>query len=596
MDLLTPSSLVVFAVIGVLAVAWYPILFTTYITFIFSAIALSDVIMTMCIPVLLVSRNLFRKITNSISHYGWPLITLAFEALGRNKLVFTGEDIVLHQSHNNGSDRNALVLINHTYHCDWLLAFSLGERTGRIGNIKIAMKSVIKYIPFVGVGIWAMGFIFLSRKWQDDRHKIARAYSHLKNDGEPFWFVTHPEGSRFNEKNLQASQEFAKSRPQEVPLLKNILVPRVKGFSSAVISMKGAVDAVYDLTVAYKRHPASFFALFYGNKPTEIHIHLRRFPIASVPVDQGDHEIGNWLYQRYTEKDELLQHFKDKGHFPGQSLAHLNRFNWRKYIVNLVCCFMVAVSMATPGLYGIANTMDHSYMVTFGIFVGEKFGPLLELGQYTPQNDSETSCVVDDIFYHFELDSFPFMIGVQSLSGSHGFVISYSDGTNQGILYQSDLHHQYWGSANDAVGGVVYVFSMDLSSDNAIVTRFSMVAKVAQTSVLPSTFASLTGAVFGADGNINGIAFNFNDLEIDLFQYAPQQSQLTIYSHIYHLAPGIEILNKLGLQSSMSGTSLTTRLWVGKPEEDTLLVTYDIISGTPSTVSLQNIVVSFNYV
>eukprot|EP01133_Synstelium_polycarpum_P006246 gene6246-7239_t len=319
-------------VLGVLAVVvayfWYPIAFILYVGFIFSAIALSDVIMTVSMPLLLFSSNYFRKLTNGIAQLGWPLFTVALEFLGKNKLVFSGDDIRAYQTR----DRSALVTLNHTYYCDWMLAFSLGERTGRIGNIKIAMKDIIKYVPFVGVGIWAMGFIFLSRSWQNDQPKINKAFSRLKKDGEPFWFVTHPEGSRMSAANLKDSRQFAMDRGGNVPLLDNILVPRVKGFTTAVQATRDVVDVVYDMTAAYKRPPRGFLGLLYGANPTEVHIHLRRYPITDVPTSDAD--ASAWLYARYKEKDELLAHFKEKGHFPGKTLDY--PFNARKYLPNFV--------------------------------------------------------------------------------------------------------------------------------------------------------------------------------------------------------------------------------------------------------------------
>ncbi|EGC29814.1 hypothetical protein DICPUDRAFT_58605 [Dictyostelium purpureum] len=334
---------------GNLAITVFRIIFfIVYMIFIFSSIALSDLVMTLCIPIFLISRSYFRKITNLIAQLGWPLFTLAFETLGRNKLVYSGESLREYQNFDSnkkieGKDRNALVLINHTHHCDWLLSFSLGERCGRIGNIKIAMKDIIKYIPFVGAGIWAMGFIFLSRQWQNDQHKINKAYSHLKKDGEPFWFVTHPEGSRFGPSNLKSSQEFAKSR--NLPILNNILMPRVKGFTSAVLALNDTVDAVYDLTVAYKKAPGNMVKLIYGSDPTEIHIHVRRFPLSEIPTS-NEKDIEQWLYDRYYEKDQLLKTFKEKGYF--DQSKHLNLpFKYQKYLPNLILWIVLLLSFFT---------------------------------------------------------------------------------------------------------------------------------------------------------------------------------------------------------------------------------------------------------
>ncbi|EGG18681.1 hypothetical protein DFA_04177 [Cavenderia fasciculata] len=327
-----------------------------------------------------------------------------------------------------------------------------------------------------------------------------------------------------------------------------------------------------------------------------------------------------------------------------ESIRSIDKEKMFNQKIFLIFSLMVAVSMATPGLYGTANSVSSSEGTVFGIFVGNQFKSLVELGEYTAyQNGSDASCTVDDVFYVFGLDGngdnvllsfnttdpsnspapitgstdaltayplqnlycvadseggLPYMIGVQSRSGSSGFVISYSDGTYQGILYTSELNQQYWGSAYDAVGGVVYVFSMDTGSLATIVTRYSLVAKAAQSSTLSSTSPSgLYGAVFGVDGNIYGIASSSNGLQLNLFQYAPQQNQLTIFSHSYTLAPGTELYN--GPQTTMSGTSFAARYLISTPTVDmsTLLLTFDIISTSPTPVVLSNFAVeSLSYV
>ena len=45
-----------------------------------------------------------------------------------------------------------------------------------------------------------------------------------------------------------------------------------------------------------------------------MHGHIRRFPIKDLP--QKEEELKQWLYNRYKEKDQLLEDFKQKQTFP----------------------------------------------------------------------------------------------------------------------------------------------------------------------------------------------------------------------------------------------------------------------------------------
>lgn len=54
---------------------------------------------------------------------------------------------------------------------------------------------------------------------------------------------------------------------------------------------------------------------FCGNlMPYNLHIHLRRIPIAEVPIDNKIKK--QWLYKQFVLKDALLEEFKLTGAFP----------------------------------------------------------------------------------------------------------------------------------------------------------------------------------------------------------------------------------------------------------------------------------------
>lgn len=49
-------------------------------------------------------------------------------------------------------------------------------------------------------------------------------------------------------------------------------------------------------------------------------MYWRRFPIASIPLDDAT-EFEKWLKQRWEEKDQLLEYFKESGRFPADGAA-----------------------------------------------------------------------------------------------------------------------------------------------------------------------------------------------------------------------------------------------------------------------------------
>lgn len=74
---------------------------------------------------------------------------------------------------------------------------------------------------------------------------------------------------------------------------------------------------VYDVTIGYKYRCPSFLDNVFGVEPSEVHIHICRFPIDCIPVSED--EISTWLMDRFRLKDQLLSNFQFQGQFPDQA-------------------------------------------------------------------------------------------------------------------------------------------------------------------------------------------------------------------------------------------------------------------------------------
>jgi 1-acyl-sn-glycerol-3-phosphate acyltransferase len=70
-----------------------------------------------------------------------------------------------------------------------------------------------------------MGFVYLSRSWNNDAQNLKKMFSGIKNVAEPFWLVSHPEGTRLTPSKLADCNEFARSKGlAETKVLMNTLV------------------------------------------------------------------------------------------------------------------------------------------------------------------------------------------------------------------------------------------------------------------------------------------------------------------------------------------------------------------------------------
>lgn len=68
------------------------------------------------------------------------------------------------------------------------------------------------------------------------------------------------------------------------------------------------LDAVHDITVAYPKNiPQTERHLILGLFPREIHFHVSRYPVSSLPAATADLEA--WCRERWAEKEARLRDF-----------------------------------------------------------------------------------------------------------------------------------------------------------------------------------------------------------------------------------------------------------------------------------------------
>ncbi|XWS68165.1 hypothetical protein CRYUN_Cryun04dG0068000 [Craigia yunnanensis] len=117
-----------------------------------------------------------------------------------------------------------------------------------------------------------------------------------------------------NEQKCLRSKKYAAENG--LPILKNLLLPKSKGFYACLEDLRSSLDAVYDVTINYKHLCPSFLDNVFGVDPSEVHIHVRRITLDDVPI--SEREVTAWLMDTFQRKDQLLFNFKKEGYFPQQ--------------------------------------------------------------------------------------------------------------------------------------------------------------------------------------------------------------------------------------------------------------------------------------
>ena len=197
------------------------------------------------------------------------------------------------------------------------------------GYIYIILKESLKNVPIIGWGAQFYNFIFLSRKWEQDKKQFQDHLDTLNNPAHPMWLLIFPEGTNLAKSTREASRKWAEKTG--IQDMKHQLLPRSRGTQFCLQRLRKTTDWLYDCTIAYEGIPPGEFgqdiftlrsSMFEGRPPKSVNLHFRRFRISTIPID-NDKAFEVWMRNRWREKDYLLEHFQRFNRFPDDD-------NWMK--------------------------------------------------------------------------------------------------------------------------------------------------------------------------------------------------------------------------------------------------------------------------
>ncbi|KAK8624831.1 hypothetical protein V6N13_089717 [Hibiscus sabdariffa] len=227
----------------------------------------------------------------------WPFL---FEKINKTKVIFSGDDVPARE--------RVLFICNHRTEVDWMYLWDLALRKDCLGYIKYILKSSLMKLPVFGWAFHILEFIPVERNWEVDEANMRQMLSKFKDPRDPLWLVLFPEGTDFNDQKCLRSQKYAAENG--LPVLKNLLLPKSKGFHACLEDLRSTLDAVYDVTIGYKHRCPSFLDNVFGVDPSEVHIHIRRITLDDIPM--SEREGAAWLMDVFQLKDRLLSNFKSE--------------------------------------------------------------------------------------------------------------------------------------------------------------------------------------------------------------------------------------------------------------------------------------------
>lgn len=120
-------------------------------------------------------------------------------------------------------------------------------------------------------------FVYIKRCWNLDKLTFGKVVNYFAELSYNYSLLLFPEGTDFTESTKAKSDSYA--RKNDLETYDYVLHPRTTGFVYLTQQMldKGALDAVYDVTLVYPDVvPQNEAVLLKGNFPKQVKIHLAR--------------------------------------------------------------------------------------------------------------------------------------------------------------------------------------------------------------------------------------------------------------------------------------------------------------------------------
>ncbi|XP_015991561.1 lysocardiolipin acyltransferase 1 [Rousettus aegyptiacus] len=333
------------------------------------------------LPLVFVNPSWYRWINNRIVATWLTLPVALLETVFGVKVIITGDAFV--------PGERSVIIMNHRTRMDWMFLWNCLMRYSYLRLEKICLKASLKSIPGFGWAMQAAAYIFIHRKWKDDKSHFEDMIGYFCDIREPLQLLIFPEGTDLTEKSKAQSNDFAEKNGLQK--FEYVLQPRTTGFTFVVDHLREGknLDAVHDITVAYPHNiPQTEMHLLRGEFPKEIHFHVHRYPVDTLPASKEDLKL--WCHKRWEEKEERLRSFyqgEKNFYFTGQTVVPPCKSELRVLVVKLFSIlYWTLFSPAMCLLIYLYSLIRWYFIITIVIYVLQEriFGGLeiIELACY----------------------------------------------------------------------------------------------------------------------------------------------------------------------------------------------------------------------
>jgi 1-acyl-sn-glycerol-3-phosphate acyltransferase len=129
---------------------------------------ITDVAISLLLPISFLFPTVSYNLSSSLAFLVWSGIQNIFRFNGGH-ITVSGAELPRNES--------AIVVANHVAWTDFYLIQHLAIRAGMLSRQRYFAKQQLRYVPFLGWGLWAMGMPLVSREWVKDKSEMNRVFN-----------------------------------------------------------------------------------------------------------------------------------------------------------------------------------------------------------------------------------------------------------------------------------------------------------------------------------------------------------------------------------------------------------------------------------
>lgn len=129
----------------------------------------ADIVLSLLLPLRPFAPVLVYNASSRVAESVWAWIQAIFEHANGADIVCSGDALPVGDS--------AVVVANHVSWADFYMIQALAQRSHMLGRCRYFAKRQLRFVPFLGWGLWAMGMPMVSRDWLKDQRELVRVFS-----------------------------------------------------------------------------------------------------------------------------------------------------------------------------------------------------------------------------------------------------------------------------------------------------------------------------------------------------------------------------------------------------------------------------------